>query len=104
MPRHRTFRIRALSSAVLAALSAPGAIHANTIVVNGTTCTLTNAIVSANTDGAVGGCGAGSGKDVIQVTTSLTESTLPPITTDLDIIGVGARRRSWTTSTRAGRS
>jgi len=37
MPRIRLSRFSALSSAVLAALSAPGAIHANTIVADGTT-------------------------------------------------------------------
>jgi hypothetical protein len=91
MPRIRLSRFSALSSAVLAALSAPGAIHANTIVADGTTCTLANAIVSANSDSAVGGCAAGSGKDLIQVTTTPQFTADPPaITTDMDIVGVGA--------------
>ncbi len=91
MPRIRLSRFSALSSAVLAALSAPGAIHANTIVANGTTCTLVNAILSANSDSPVNGCVAGSvGKDLIQVTAaSQATADSPTITTDMDIVGVG---------------
>jgi hypothetical protein len=89
MSRIRLPRL-ALSSAVLAALSAPGAIHASTIVADGATCSLANAILSANSDTAVGGCTAGSGKDLIQVTTTPQFTAEPPaITTDMDIVGVG---------------
>ena len=88
MLRIRVSRLTALSSAVLAALSAPGAIHANTIVANGTTCTLAQAILSANSDSAVGGCAAGSGMDLIQVTTTPQYPADPPaITSDMDIVG-----------------
>ncbi len=88
MPRSRLSRLSALSSAVFAALSAPGAIHANTIVVDGTTCSLANAILSANTDSAVAGCAPGSGKDLIQVTvTPLLTADPPAITSDTDIVG-----------------
>jgi len=90
MPRIRLSRFSTLSSAVLAAFSAPGAIHANTIVANGTTCSLANAILSANSDSAVGGCAAGSGRDLIEVTTTPQFTADPPtITTDMDIVGIG---------------
>jgi len=89
MPCIRLSRL-ALSSAVLAALSAPDAIHANTIVADGATCSLANAILSANSDTAVGGCTAGSGKDLIEVTTTPQFTAGPPaITTDMDIVGIG---------------
>jgi len=88
MPCPRLSRLSALSSAVLAALSATGAIHANTIVANGSPCSLANAILSANSDSAIGGCAAGSGKDLIQViTTPQFTADPPPITTDMDIVG-----------------
>jgi hypothetical protein len=87
MPRIYPSRL-ALSSAVLAALSAPGAIHASTIYADGTTCSLANAINSANSDSAIGGCAAGAGKDLIYVSASpLFTADTPPITTDMDIVG-----------------
>ena len=88
MQRTRLSRLSALSSAVLAALSAPGAIHANTIFADGVTCSLANAIRSANGDSAIGGCTAGGGKDLIQVSTSPQfTAEPPPITSDMDIVG-----------------
>ena len=89
MLRSRAFRFNALSSAVLAAFASPTALHANTLVADGVTCSLANAIVSANTDTATGGCAAGSGKDLIQVTTGLFTADPPAITTDMDIVGIG---------------
>ena len=66
---------RLLASAITVALAAPAAV-ANTISVNGTTCTLANAIMSANTDSAVGGCTAGaSGHDSIVLTAADAQST-----------------------------
>lgn len=58
-----------LTLAISSALAAPAA-HAATITVtsltdDGTGCTLREAIASANTDTAVGGCAAGAGADVI---------------------------------------
>ncbi|MBI3249188.1 MAG: DUF4215 domain-containing protein [Deltaproteobacteria bacterium] len=71
---------------------------ANTITVDGT-CTLVDAITSANTDTAVGDCGAGSGADTIVLTvdTTLTESNnstygdtgLPLIESKITIAGNG---------------
>jgi CSLREA domain-containing protein len=60
-------------SAVAAVLAAIGPAHAATIVVNTTSdqlntappCSLREAIRSANTDAAIGGCAAGSGADTI---------------------------------------
>ncbi len=55
-------------------------------------CTLSDAIVAANTDAAVQGCAAGSGADIINFTVTGTIS--PPaelaITTDVTISGPGA--------------
>ncbi len=52
--------------------------HTEAITADGTTCTLDNAIISANTDSSVGGCVAGLGHDVIALpdnsTVSLTSS------------------------------
>jgi Right handed beta helix region len=50
--------------ALLLALS-PGLSYAGTIVVDGVTCTLVDAITAANTDTAQGGCPAGSGTDTL---------------------------------------
>jgi hypothetical protein len=50
--------------ALLLALG-PGLSHAGTIVVDGATCTLVDAITAANTDTAQGGCSAGSGADTL---------------------------------------
>ena len=43
----------------------PPPVQAATIVVDGTTCTLTDAILAANTGGTVGGCTGSSGADTI---------------------------------------
>lgn len=77
----------------------PNALAAG-IVVDGVTCTLGNAIASANTDSAVGGCSAGAGDDIITLTADvlltsahgaiLDELTgLPMISTPLTIEGNG---------------
>lgn len=50
-------------------------LHAAEIVANGTTCSLANAIVAANTDTATGGCAAGSGADLIQLDADVTLTT-----------------------------
>ncbi|MEZ5470949.1 MAG: choice-of-anchor Q domain-containing protein [Marinicella sp.] len=55
----------ALVSALLLELTA-GA-HAATINVDGTTCTLNDAVTAADTDTATGGCSAGSGADVLEL-------------------------------------
>lgn len=73
------------------------AVSAAEIVVDGTGCTLVEAIQAANTDTPAGGCGAGSGSDVIQLdaTASLAAPTggfveggpsaLPAITSEIEI-------------------
>lgn len=61
-----------------------------TITVDGTTCTLADAITAANTNSATGGCTAGSGADTIdlQVDVNLT-SALPSISSVITINGNG---------------
>ncbi len=65
--------------------------HAGTITVNGTTCTLANAITTANTGANTGGCtGGSSGADTLNITTDITlTAELPQITTDITIEGNG---------------
>ena len=74
--------LRPLSQAVALALAASGA-HAATITVTdggdagtATTCTLRQAIVSANTDSAQGSCTAGSGADTINFAAGLANSAI----------------------------
>nr|MDQ3566132.1 hypothetical protein [Pseudomonadota bacterium] len=65
---------RSLSAlALLLALGQAPALAA-TINVDGTTCTLVDAITSANTDAAAGGCAAGNGADTIVLPTGSTQS------------------------------
>ncbi len=59
-------RLRPLAAAITLALSGP--IDAANIVVDGTNCTLADALRSANSDSAVGGCGAGRGADTLSLT------------------------------------
>ena len=58
------------------------------IIVDGSTCTLADAITAANTDTATGGCSAGSGDDTLTITSdiALTEA-LPAITSKITING-----------------
>jgi hypothetical protein len=65
-------------------------VHAAAINVDGVTCTLADAITSANSDTATGGCSAGSGADTLYLgaDVSLT-SALPDITTQVTIEGGG---------------
>ena len=70
-----------------------------TIVVDGTTCTLVDAITAANTDTATGGCTAGSGADTINLQTNVTltavhnttqgNNGLPVVTSAITIEGNG---------------
>ena len=54
------------------------------------TCSLADAITSANRDQATGGCIAGDGADVIRLTADLTmDDTLPDITSEMVIEGEG---------------
>jgi len=84
---------------LLAYLSSPA--WAETITVNSTAdpgaedaqCTLREAITSANTDTAFGGCATGSGDDIIDIgvtgTVNLT-AQLPDLSSNLEIEGPGA--------------
>ncbi len=58
------------------------------ISVNGSSCTLADAITAANTDAAVAGCDAGSDADTISLSRNITLSaTLPAVTSDITIEG-----------------
>lgn len=60
-----------------------------TIVVSGG-CTLADAISSANTDSAVGSCAAGSGADIVRLTSDLMLTAgLPSVTTEISVEGGG---------------
>jgi hypothetical protein len=65
--------------------------HAATITVDGVTCTLAEAITSANNDKAGGnGCVDGSGADILNLQTDVTLSALlPPITDEIILEGNG---------------
>jgi len=72
----------------LVALAGPAA--AATITVDGTTCTLADAITAANTDTATGGCPAGVGADTLNLTADITlTSALPIITSQIILNGNG---------------
>ncbi len=59
----------------------------------GSNCTLRHAISAANTDAVSGGCAAGSGADIINITGDITLTDhLPSITTDITFNGVGGNR------------
>lgn len=69
---------------------APMGAFAADISVNGSTCTLADAIAAANIDSAVAGCSAGSGADSISISGNITLSAaLPVITSDITIEGAG---------------
>ncbi|HEY53071.1 MAG TPA: hypothetical protein G4N94_06405, partial [Caldilineae bacterium] len=75
-------------AALLLALSS-GPIFAspnNTITVDGVNCTLADAITAANSDAATGGCDAGSGADILDITADIAlTSVLPRIESDVTI-------------------
>ena len=59
----------------------------------GSSCTLRHAINAANNDAVSGGCAAGSGADIINITADITLTDhLPSITTDITFNGVGGNR------------
>ena len=75
---------------LLATAVLPGLAQAASITVDETTCTLSNAITSANDDTATGGCAAGSGADTITLATDVTLSAaLPNITSTITVEGGG---------------
>lgn len=59
-----------------------GAGQAAVIAVDGTTCTLANAILSANSDTAVGGCSAGAGADTLVLGADVVLTT--PVTASVE--------------------
>lgn len=80
---------RRLASLALLALLAGSPLTPATIVVEGD-CSLADAIISANTNQATGGCPAGSGADLILLTGDISlTSALPIITTAVTIDGQG---------------
>lgn len=87
-------------AALLLALGRVPTTHAATINVDGTTCTLEQAILSAEYDTSYGSCEVGSGADTISLQTDVTlytpydffyesETGLPRITTTITIEGNG---------------
>lgn len=93
---------RSLAGVALLLALGQGSALAATITVDGTACTLADAITAANTDTATGGCPAGSGADTLAlpinstITLSTVNSTvgsldsgLPLITSDITIEGNG---------------
>ncbi len=67
---------------------APMTTFAADISVNGSTCTLADAIAAANIDSAVAGCSAGSGADTITLTRNVTlTGSLPIINSEITIEG-----------------
>src|SRR5437764_351045 len=88
-----TFPRRAiLAGAIFTALGISAAARANTIDVDGSGCTLADAISSANFGSSVGTCSSGStGADEIDISTDVTVSAeLPQIYTDIQFVGFGA--------------
>lgn len=79
MSKTRLYTLRPLASAIVLALSGP--VGAAVIPVDGTTCTLVDAIRAANTDAAVGGCVAGSGADTLNLTAPRFTAAVPVETT-----------------------
>ena len=67
-------------------------VYAATIEADGATCSLRNAILSANQDSSVGGCTAGSGDDTINLSHQVSiNDALPELTSDMTINGRGNR-------------
>ena len=84
------FRALLLAAAVVICLLTGHVADAATINVN-STCSLSNAIKSANQDSSVGGCTAGSGGDRIELSANyfMTSTPLPDITSEITIDGNG---------------
>lgn len=102
----RKLRLGLAGAALLLALAGPTvrADPSNMIMVDEISCTLVDAITAANTDAAAGGCGAGSGADVIDLQTDVTLTAannetygatgLPVVTSEIIIQGNGHTMRS----------
>jgi fibronectin-binding autotransporter adhesin len=83
--RFATYIVLAWGTALLLL---PQAIQAATIVVDESTCTLTDAILAANTDTATGGCASGAGADTIELVTDVVLTTIYASTPSLGDIGL----------------
>lgn len=88
--RQTRYKRRLLASAILAGIACPPT-QAATIIVDGSGCSLPDAITAANTDAAVGGCSAGSGADVLELATGSISlsATLPRILSPITVNGNG---------------
>jgi hypothetical protein len=73
--------VRSLAELALLLALWQGPAWAVTIPVDGTTCTLVDAITAANTDTATGGCPAGSGADTLVLSPGSTLTLMDPINT-----------------------
>lgn len=83
---YQTISVVCLLSMALLFSAPPDPAYAATINVDGTTCTLADAITSANADMATGGCNGGSGADVLNLTNNINlTAILPDITSDITI-------------------
>jgi hypothetical protein len=86
--RHRLALSLGAAAMLLALCAVP--VHADAITVDGTACTLANAITAANTDAVVGGCTTGNGADTLTLTNDISlTSALPAITSQIIIEGGG---------------
>ena len=89
--RRALYRVLGVSLTTAAFLLAVGLAlpaKANSITVDGTTCTLADAITAANQDTMTNGCTAGSGDDIIDLQTNIAlTGTLPTITSTLTLNG-----------------
>jgi hypothetical protein len=86
-----SLRPRRLCAAIALALSVSPGLFAATITVSWPTCTFPDAVRSANTDSAVGGCTAGAGDDVLELPSEAYFNSIPvpAITQNLIIHGQG---------------
>ncbi len=90
----KQFSMSALRVIVLIIVSIGFALGDHYVLAEADFCSLHDAILAANTDSQVGGCAAGDGDDVIDlsgITGSIRlDAPLPPITDSLTIVGPGA--------------
>ncbi|MGH8658173.1 MAG: hypothetical protein ACREV4_06765 [Gammaproteobacteria bacterium] len=93
---------RSLAGLALLLALGQAPVLASTIAVDGTTCTLIDAITAANSDAIAGGCAAGSGPDILELVAGSTHTLtavnnttfgptgLPVIGTEITIEGHGS--------------
>ena len=75
-----------IGALLLLALGQVAPAYAANITVEGTTCTLINAITAANSDSATGGCTAGSGADTLVLASNATHTLTASNNTSSDSI------------------